>query len=316
MSRVVLLSGGIGGAKLALGFDRLLPRGALTVIANVGDDFDHLGLRICPDIDTLLYTLSDQADGEQGWGRRDESWTFMAVTRSLGGEDWFALGDGDLALHVARTRALGAGESLTAFTAGVTDRWNIASRILPVTDDRLATRVITSEGELAFQDYFVRRSCAPAVRSLRFDGATEAKLSDAARAAISAADAIIVAPSNPYLSIDPILAVSGLREALRQAAVPVVAVCPIIGGEAVKGPTAKIMRELGLEPGAEAIARHYADVIDGLMFDAADAAQAAEIDVPTATAATLMLTLVDRTRLAGEALQFALRLSRRDRGAA
>jgi LPPG:FO 2-phospho-L-lactate transferase len=306
--RVVLLSGGVGGAKLALGLSRVLPAGSLSIIANTGDDFDHLGLRICPDIDTLLYTLGGLANPEQGWGRRDESWNFMAALKSIGGPDWFNLGDADLALHVARTQALRNGESLSAFTTRVATRWGISVQIIPMTEDRVETRVITPNVEIGFQDYFVRQRCAPIIRGLRFEGGVNAAIAPDAVAALAAPGlaAIIIAPSNPYLSIDPILAVPGMRAALRAAGVPVVAVSPIIAGAAVKGPTAKIMMERGITPSSLAVAVHYAGVIGAMVIDTRDAGSAADFSIPVAITNTLMTTLDDRERVARAAIDLAL----------
>lgn len=306
-AHVAALSGGVGGAKLALGLYRVLPAGSLTVIVNTADDFDHLGLRVCPDLDTTLYTLADLAQVELGWGRRDESWAFMDALATLGGETWFRLGDKDLALHVERTRRLKAGETLSAFIADITQRLRIQATIVPMTDDPVRTRVSTKAGELDFQDYFVRRRCGPQVTALRFEGASRARLAPRAQAALAdpALEAILLCPSNPYLSVDPILAVPGMREALRHAAAPVIAVTPIVGGRAVKGPTAKIMAELGVPLSAVTIARHYGGLIDGFVLDRADAALAPQFSCAVRTADTLMRTLADRERLARETLAFA-----------
>src|SRR4249919_2889437 len=248
-SRVVVLTGGVGGAKLVLGLTRVMPAAEITAIVNTGDDFRHLGLWVSPDIDTLLYTLSGKSNQTQGWGRADESWSFMAALRSLGGEDWFALGDGDLALHVLRTRALAAGQTLSEITGDFARAWDIAVDIRPMSDQPVQTFLTTDEGELPFQRYFVERRCAPHVRSIRFEGAERAQPAAGVIDAIADAGnkAILIAPSNPYLSIDPILGVPGIREALAAAQAPVIAVTPIVGGAAVKGPTAKLMQELDVE---------------------------------------------------------------------
>ena len=310
--KILALSGGIGGAKLALGLYRVLSAGELTLVVNSGDDFEHLGLTICPDLDTTLYTLAGLANPELGWGRRDETWTFMKTLESLGGESWFRLGDGDLALHVERTRRLKAGETLSAVIAAVAARLGIQATILPMSDDPVRTRVATDAGELAFQDYFVRLRCAPQVRALRFAGAAAAAVAPGALAALAAPqlEAIILCPSNPYLSVDPILAVPGMRAALRSSGAPVIAVTPLVGGEAIKGPTAKIMRELGLAPSPLTIAHHYAGLIDGFVLDARDAALAPQFALPVHVTDTVMVALTDRERLAREALSFAARLGR------
>ena len=308
---ILALTGGIGGAKLCLGLQRMLPPGSLRIAVNTGDDFEHLGLRICPDIDTTVYTLSGIANPELGWGRRDETWTFMRTLASLGGETWFQLGDGDLALHVERTRRLASGESLSAITRDIASRLGIEATIFPMSDDPVRTIVTTTQGELGFQDYFVRNRCAPVVTSLRFHGAEAARVAEGVSRSLRSPDllAIVIAPSNPYLSVDPILALPEMRSMLRERGVPVIAVSPIIGDAAVKGPTAKIMRELGITPSPLAIVEHYRGLIDGLMLDSRDAALADSIDIPVQLCDTLMVTLEDRERVAGSVLEFSLQLA-------
>ncbi|HEY1260806.1 MAG TPA: 2-phospho-L-lactate transferase [Stellaceae bacterium] len=297
---VLALSGGIGGAKLALGLYRVLPAGALTVIANTGDDFIHLGLAVSPDLDTLLYTLGGLDNPVTGWGRRDETWTFMAAIEGLGGETWFKLGDGDLATHVERTRRLKAGEPLSAITDDFRRRLGITARLLPMSDDPVRTRLRCAEGWLDFQDYFVRRQCAPVVREIAFAGIDAARPHPEFLAALADPDLrlVVICPSNPFISIDPILALPGLREALRRSPAPVIAVSPIIGGRAVKGPTAKMMAELGLPVDAAAVARHYGDLIDHYVIDEADADKVAGLALPLTATRTLMETLADREALA------------------
>ena len=309
--RVVVLTGGVGGAKLVLGLTRVMPTSDITAIVNTGDDFRHLGLWVSPDIDTLLYTLSGQSNQDQGWGREGESWNFMEALRSLDGEDWFALGDGDLALHVLRSRALEAGRSLSEITRDFARSWDIESNILPMSDQPVQTVLTTNEGELPFQRYFVERRCEPGVRAIRFEGASDAEPAPGVVDAIgdSSNRAILIAPSNPYLSVDPILAVPGIRAALSTASVPVVAVTPIIGGAAVKGPTAKLMNELGIEVSPAAIAAHYDGLIDALLVDERD--RAISIDVPHAFADTMMTTLDDRARVASAALDLAATFAKR-----
>jgi LPPG:FO 2-phospho-L-lactate transferase len=316
--RVVALSGGVGGAKLLRGFYRVLPPDSLAAIVNTGDDFAHLGLRICPDVDTALYTLGDLANAAQGWGRRDETWTFMRVLKDLGGESWFALGDGDLALHVVRTLRLAQGENPSAIIGDFARNFGIAAQILPMSDDPVATRVVTDAGELAFQDYFVRLHCEPKLRSLHFAGADTATLLPAARAALSAPglEAIVIAPSNPYLSIDPILAVPGMRDVLKAAAVPVIAVTPVPGGKAVKGPTAKIMGELGIAVTGRSVAEHYRGLIDGILLDESDRSVAHDLDIPVEFADTLMPDEAGSERVANAVLAFARRLGGQKRGVA
>lgn len=317
--RVALLSGGVGGAKLALGLARTVPPEDLTVIANTGDDFVHLGLKICPDLDTLSYTLAGIVNPETGWGRREETWNFMHALRGLAGETWFRLGDGDLALHVERTRRLAAGETLSAIARDICAQLGVKSSIVPMSDDVVSTLVRTGEGELAFQDYFVRREAVPRVLSLRFAGADRARPSPGALAALAQAGAILLAPSNPFLSIDPILAIPGLRAAIAATAAPVVAVSPIVAGKALKGPTAKIMAELGLVAGPAAIAQHYAGLLDGLVIDELDARHAPEIrslGVTVATTQTVMRSEADKMALARFTLRFAQSLADRTTDAA
>jgi LPPG:FO 2-phospho-L-lactate transferase len=309
---VLALSGGVGGAKLALGLYRVLPPDKLTVVANTGDDFEHLGLTVSPDLDTLLYTLSGEANPELGWGRRDETWTFMAALERLGGETWFRLGDGDLATHVERTRRLAAGETLSAIVDDFRRRLGIAARLLPMSDERVRTRLATDRGWLDFQDYFVRLRCAPAVRRVEFAGAESARPNGDVIAALADPQlrAVVLCPSNPFISVDPILALPGLREALRDCRAPVVAVSPIIAGKAVKGPTAKMMAELGLPVDAASVARHYRDFLDLYIADEADRDALATLELPVAFARTLMVDLADREQLARTVLAAADRLRR------
>lgn len=310
-ARVVAVCGGVGGAKLADGLLRSLPAGALGVIVNTGDDFEHLGLRISPDVDTVLYSLSGLANPETGWGRRDETWTFMQALATLGGETWFRLGDGDLAMHVERTRRLAAGESLSDIIGYVAKRLGIEACVLPMTDGSLRTRLVTDEETLDFQEYFVRRQCRPRVREIRFDGAAQCRPAPRIAELLAGPEleAIVICPSNPYLSVDPVLAVPGMRELLRSAGVPVVAVSPLIAGAAVKGPTAKLMDELGKPVSAAEVAGHYEGLIDGFVLDARDQALAGQIRVPVLPGNTLMATTEDRRRVANDSLRLARDLS-------
>ncbi len=302
---VVVLTGGVGGAKLVLGLATLLPPGEVVAVVNTGDDFRHLGLHVSPDIDTLLYTLAGKADRAQGWGRAGESWSFMAALAELGGPDWFRLGDGDLALHVLRSAALAKGHPLSAVTDSFARSWGIAAHVLPMSDDPVETELRTDEGVLPFQRYFVERRCEPAVRGIDFVGADAAAPAPGVAEAITdpATRAILIAPSNPYLSIDPILAIPGIRAALDAATAPIVAVSPIIGGRAVKGPTAKLMGELGLAVTNRTIADHYTELIDGLLVDRSDEAE--DLPVATASTDTLMLEMDDKVRVAQAALDLA-----------
>ena len=304
---VLALSGGIGGAKLALGLYRILPPGTLTVVANTGDDFEHLGLSISPDIDTLLYTLAGLDNPELGWGRRDETWTFMKALGDLGGETWFNLGDGDLATHIERTRRLAAGESLSEITDDFRHRLGISAQLLPMSEDRVRTRLLTADGWLDFQDYFVRLRCAPVVQKIAFAGADQARPQPAFLAALADRNlrAVVICPSNPFISIDPIFSLTGVRQALLACGAPVVAVSPIIGGQAIKGPTAKMMVELGLPVDAAAVARHYGDILDVYVADETDASEVRGLGLPVTLARTLMLSLEDREALARVVLEAA-----------
>jgi LPPG:FO 2-phospho-L-lactate transferase len=303
--RYTVLTGGVGGAKLVDGLYRLLPPNSLTAIVNTGDDFRHFGLPISPDIDTLLYTLSGKSNQTLGWGREGETWSFMAALRSLGGDGWFNLGDGDLALHVMRCAALGAGDTLSAVTGRFAAAWELALNVVPMTDDTVATWVESDEGPLPFQRYFVERQCQPKVMSVSFDGAAAARPAPGVIDAITSADAVFIAPSNPWLSVDPILAVPGIREALINCAGPVIAVSPLVDGKAVKGPTAKLMGELGLQISNDTIWEHYADLLDGLIVHGDD-------PVPDGIAIcrtdTMMRVATDRERVARAALDFATAL--------
>lgn len=305
-AKVLALCGGVGGAKLALGLYRVLAPGRLTVAINTGDDFEHLGLHVSPDIDTVTYTLAGLNDTERGWGLADESWNFMAALGRLGGEKWFNLGDRDLATHVLRTIQLKEGRSLSEITAGFAARLGIDAHLLPMSDDPVRTKVSTPEGELDFQRYFVERQCAPEVRAITFEGVADARPHPALMQALadSSLAAIVICPSNPYLSVDPLLALPGLREALASAPPPVIAVSPIVGGAAVKGPTAKIMCELNLPVTTASVAEHYRGLVDGLVIDESDAAEAATLDLPVLATGTVMHTVEDKERLARAVLDF------------
>jgi len=311
--RAVALSGGVGGAKLALGLDRVLSPGELTVVANTGDDFEHLGLHISPDIDTLLYTLAARANLDTGWGRAGESWSFMSALAELGQPVWFRLGDKDLAAHVLRTHRLRQGSSLSQVTRELAGHYGLATAVLPMSDDVVRTRVRTDAGWLDFQNYFVEQQCSPAVHELCYVGADAANPAPGVTSALHARglEVICICPSNPYLSIDPILAVAGIRCALEQAAAPIIAVSPIVGGRALKGPTARIMSELGHRNSVVSIALHYRDVIDGLVIDEVDRVYARSIEklgIEVHVAQTIMKSLEDRCSLAAQVLEFAAQL--------
>ena len=304
---VVALCGGIGGAKLALGLYRHLGPDRLTVVVNTGDDFEHFGLHISPDLDTVLYTLTGRINPDTGWGRAGETWNFMAAIAELGGETWFQLGDKDLALHVERTRRLRVGEPLSRITAGIAKRFGLKARILPMSEDPLRTIVHTPDGALPFQHYFVRDRCEPRLTGIVFAGAEDACAQPEVVQALAdpRLGAVVICPSNPYLSVDPILAVPGLRAVLAACPAPVVAVSPLVGGRAIKGPTAKIMGELGIAVTPRSVCAHYEGLLDGFVLDVEDAQIAGSMGLPTLTAQTVMRTLEDKQRLAQAVLEFA-----------
>lgn len=311
---IIALAGGVGGAKLARGLAAVRAPDDLTVVVNTGDDFEHLGLHISPDIDTVIYTLAGLNDRERGWGLSGESWNFMASVSALGGPDWFNLGDRDLATHVLRTERLRRGETLSEATTALAQGRNLRHAIVPMSDQPVRSMVETDEGELSFQDYFVRLRCAPRFRCLRLDGVERAQPSPAFAAALahSGLRAIVICPSNPILSIGPILAVPGIREALKRSGVPVVAVSPFVGGEAIKGPAAKIMRELGIEPTPAAVADAYGGLLDGLVIDARDEDLQRADGLCHLVTDTLMKDDADQIRLADEVCDFALAMAKGD----
>ena len=299
--KIVALAGGVGGAKFAHGLAQVLPAEDLTVIVNTGDDFEHYGLYICPDLDTVCYTLAGMSNPETGWGRAGETWKVIENAAALGGPFWFRLGDRDLGTHLERTRRLSEGQSLSQVTGDFCQAWGIQQTILPMSDQPVRTIVETEEGDLAFQEYFVHRRCEPQVRGFRFEGIEAAEPAPGVRETIATADAVIICPSNPWVSIDPILRV------IQRITKRIVAISPIIGGQTVKGPAAKMYRELGIRPSALAVANHYCDVIDGFVFDTLDRQLESEIknlNMRTLVTNTLMNSHDDRKYLAGEVLSF------------
>lgn len=315
-TQVVALSGGVGGAKLVSGLADVCAPGTLTAAVNVGDDFDYLGLRVCPDIDSVLYAAAGLNDTERGWGRKDETWHFQQSLPQLGFESWFQLGDRDLATHVLRTEWLREGATLGEVCARMARSLGLRFTLLPVSDDPLRTHVRTPEGELPFQHYFVRRRCEPVCQALRFEGAESARLSPGLQALADAGTigAFVICPSNPFVSVDPILAVAGMRRLIAERRVPCVAVSPIVGGQALKGPAAKMMAELGREVSALGIARHYAGLIDGLVLDVVDQSLAPAIEalgLRVAVTDTIMKDAASRRRVARETLALASRLAAR-----
>jgi len=311
--RYLAITGGVGGAKLALGLSKILPPEQLAFAVNTGDDFQHLGLHISPDIDTLVYTLSGENNTETGWGRKNESWQFMDALAQLGGETWFLLGDRDLALHVERTRRLAAGESLTCATSALAMSLGIAHPVWPMSDDRVSTQVLTTGGPLAFQHYFVRDKCAPVVTGFAFPDSGNARINPEILRWLDQPDlaGVILCPSNPFVSIDPLLALPGMRERLARCKAPVIAVSPIVAGAAIKGPTAKMMHELSLPVSATSVLRHYADFLDGFIVDALDAGLKGEMGrsgVTIKMAQTVMDSLEDRVALARVCVELATSL--------
>jgi len=314
MQKIVALAGGVGGAKLAEGLYRTLPPDSLTVIVNTGDDFDHLGLRICPDLDTVCYTLAGLANPETGWGRADETWNCIASISVLGGSSWFRLGDRDLATHLERTQRLRSGQPLSQVTHDFCQAWGITCNILPMTDQIVATCVQTAEeGELEFQDYFVRRQCQPRIEGFRFTGIESARPAPGVEQALREADCVVICPSNPWVSVSPILSIPGIGELMKQQTV--VAVSPLIGGQALKGPAAKMYRELGFEPSALTVARHYGSLLTGMVIDERDRELGSSISesgiIPLVTQ-TVMLNEADRVNLGRTVYQFCERLLRRE----
>ncbi len=308
-NHVLALSGGVGGAKLAAGLAAVLPPGQLTIVVNTGDDFEHLGLTICPDIDSVVYALAGLNDTVRGWGMAGESWQTMAMLGTLGEADWFNLGDRDMAMHLARSWRLRAGETLSAVTARLTDALGIAHRVVPMTDGRLRTLIETDTGTMDFQRWFVGEQCGPVVNSVRFAGAGAAPAPGFA-GALARPDlaAVVLCPSNPFLSVDPILALGGVRDALLALEVPRVAVSPLIGGKAVKGPLGKLLSERGQGEGNAAIAGHYGGLIDHWLIDRRDDCDAGglrERGLCVTVADTLMRSGGDRERLARDVLAAA-----------
>lgn len=306
--RTVLLAGGTGGAKMAYGLQQVLTPGELSVIVNVGDDTERHGLLVCPDLDTILYTLAGLADPAQGWGVAGDTHTAMGMLERYGDETWFRIGDSDMATHVRRGQLMREGASLTDATAAMASALGVPSRLAPATDNRLRTIVLTDDGELDFQTYFVRRRQADAVRSLRFDGAVSARPSPVALDAIGEAELIVIGPSNPLVSIGPILAIPGMREALRAAAASKVGVSGIVAGKAIRGPADRMLATLGHEPTARGVAALYAGLINRFVIDAADAGLAPAIEalgMEVSVLPTVMRSDADRAQLARSVVALA-----------
>lgn len=306
--KVTALAGGVGGARLARGLAQVIdPPEALSVIVNTGDDFTHLGMRISPDVDTVCYTLAGLNNHATGWGRKDETWQYMQQVKAQGLPDWFNIGDLDRQTHLERTRRLQNGETLTQITQALCEQWGIKPAVLPMSDDPAPTMVDTADhGRLGFQEYFVQHHCEPVVKGFVFPGHASARPTRQALQAIQSADVIVFCPSNPWVSLDPILLLDGVREALRGK--KIIGVSPIIGGKAVKGPAAKMYTELGNAPSAANVARHYQDLLTGFVIDRVDedqAAQITEMDISCLYTDTLMLTPERQAEMAAAVLDFA-----------
>ena len=314
--RVLALCGGVGGAKLALGLTRVLSPGQLTIVVNTGDDFEHFGLPVCPDLDTVTYTLAGLSNTELGWGRQDETWHCLETLEQLGADTWFRLGDRDLAIHLSRRSLLDNGDTLSDATAQICTRLGIEHPVIHMSDEPVRTMVETDEGLLSFQHYFVREQCRTEVNGFQFNGAAEATMSQGFRKAISdpGQSAIFICPSNPFVSVAPVLAMPGVESALHNSPAPVIAVSPIVASEAIKGPAAKMMRELGLELSALGVYEHYGSLLDGFVLDEQDRGLTGAFPHPGRLHCcnTVMRSLEDRIALARECLAFASALSGRE----
>ncbi|MEZ4862096.1 MAG: 2-phospho-L-lactate transferase [Caldilineaceae bacterium] len=305
---VVALAGGVGGAKLAAGLQAILNPGNLTVVVNTGDDFEHWGLNICTDLDTVMYNLAGVNHPEHGWGRADDTFVALQTMSQLGGEDWFMLGDRDLSVHLRRTEWLRQGNSLTEVTERLRRSFGIPSSLYPMSDTPVRTLVHTDEGDLPFQHYFVRRRAEPILIDLTFVGADTARMSGEVQNALESADVVVFCPSNPYLSIDPILSIPGLRECIRWLRAPKIAVSPIVSGKAIKGPAAKIMKELGVMISPLTVVDHYADLLTGFVVGHEDEVLCDAVHIPTLVTDIIMTDLVSKARLAEQVLDFARQL--------
>ena len=302
MTKILAITGGVGGAKLALGLSKILNPDELLFLVNTGDDFQHLGLEISPDLDSLLYALSGKNNPELGWGRANETWACISELEELGADSWFRLGDRDLALHLVRTQMLNQGATLQNVADRLSESLGIDHRIAPMSNDKISTTVNTPNGKLAFQEYFVREQCEPAVIDFDFEGIEKSTPNPVVMSWLDECDGIIICPSNPYVSVDTILSVPKYRDAFQSK--PVIAVSPIVGGLAIKGPAAKMMTELGVPPTPIAVAKHYGSLLSGFVLDQTDHEQAKDIPIPSIVTQTIMLTLQDRIRLAEQCVRF------------
>ena len=302
MTKILAITGGVGGAKLALGLSKILTPDELLFLVNTGDDFQHLGLEISPDLDSLLYALSGKNNPELGWGRANETWACISELEELGADSWFRLGDRDLALHLVRTQMLNQGATLQNVADRLSESLGIDHRIAPMSNDKISTTVNTPNGKLAFQEYFVREQCEPAVIDFDFEGIEKSTPNPVVMSWLDECDGIIICPSNPYVSVDTILSVPKYRDAFQSK--PVIAVSPIVGGLAIKGPAAKMMTELGVPPTPIAVAKHYGSLLSGFVLDQTDHEQAKDIPIPSIVTQTIMLTLHDRIALAEQCVRF------------
>ena len=302
MTKILAITGGVGGAKLALGLSKILTPDELLFLVNTGDDFQHLGLEISPDLDSLLYALSGKNNPELGWGRANETWACISELEELGADSWFRLGDRDLALHLVRTQMLNQGATLQNVADRLCESLGIDHRIAPMSNDKISTTVNTPNGKLAFQEYFVREQCEPAVIDFDFEGIEKSTPNPVVMSWLDECDGIIICPSNPYVSVDTILSVPKYRDTFQSK--PVIAVSPIVGGLAIKGPAAKMMTELGVPPTPIAVAKHYGSLLSGFVLDQTDHEQAKDIPIPSIVTQTIMLTLQDRIALAEQCVRF------------
>ena len=302
MTKILAITGGVGGAKLALGLSKILTPDELLFLVNTGDDFQHLGLEISPDLDSLLYALSGKNNPELGWGRANETWACIGELEELGADSWFRLGDRDLALHLVRTQMLNQGATLQNVADRLSESLGIDHRVAPMSNDKISTTVNTPNGKLAFQEYFVREQCEPAVIDFDFEGIENSTPNPVVMSWLDECDGIIICPSNPYVSVDTILSVPKYRDAFQSK--PVIAVSPIVGGLAIKGPAAKMMQELGVPPTPIAVAKHYGSLLSGFVLDQTDHEQAKDIPIPSIVTQTIMLTLQDRIALAEQCVRF------------
>jgi LPPG:FO 2-phospho-L-lactate transferase len=312
---IVALAGGVGGARLAVGLTQVLSARDLAIVVNTGDDFEHLGLTICPDLDTVVYTLAGVNNATNGWGRADETWSCMQTLAALDGETWFKIGDRDLALNLMRTEALRRRTPLSQVTRTLAEKLGVHHRVLPMSETPVRTRVRTPDGELEFQDYFVRLRCEPPVLGFRFTGARTARVPRELQKLMASAniEAVVVCPSNPYVSVAPILSVPAIRAWLRTRSFPIIGVAPIVGGTALKGPAAKMMRELGAEVSALGVVRHYGKLVDGWVIDRADASLRTEIESAGRRVVVTDTVMRDRAgskRLARDVVKFARSLAK------